>query len=144
VAGDIKDMNLTSHSSLDKYVVLQFKSGLREQQRELQQSIEQAESAIRDLAESTPRDPADAASDHSLEGSVIAQLGQNRNRLRLVEGALDRIRIGEFGNCANCGDAISLKRLQAVPWTSYCVPCQEQHEQGTTARTLTALEHLPA
>jgi hypothetical protein len=28
-------MNLASHSSFDKYVLLQFKSGLREQQREL-------------------------------------------------------------------------------------------------------------
>jgi DnaK suppressor protein len=137
-------MTFLTHSSLDRSVLLQFKSGLREQQRDLQQFIEQAETAIRDLAESTPRDAADAASDHALEGSVIAQLGQNRNRLRLVEGALDRIRIGEFGNCANCGDAISLKRLQAVPWASYCVPCQEQHEQGATARTLTALEALPA
>ena len=48
-------MSFSTHSSLDKYVLLQFKSGLREQQRELQGSIEQAETAIRDLADSTPQ-----------------------------------------------------------------------------------------
>jgi len=120
---------LTSHSSFDKYVVLQFKSGLREQQRELQQSIEQAETAIRDRADSIPRDAAEAASDHSLERSVIAQLVVNRNRLRLVEVALDRIRSGTFGCCAHCGDAIGLKRLQAIPSASYCVNCQEQQSK---------------
>lgn len=137
-------MNLPSHSSFDKYVVLQFKSGLREQQRELRQFIEQAESAIRDLADSRPRDPVDAASDHFLEGSVIAQLSLNRNRLRLVEVALDRISSGTFGCCLHCGDAIGLKRLQAIPWARYCVDCQERVEQDANALTVTGLEPLSA
>jgi|SRR5215470_274035 len=123
-------MNLESHSSFDKYVLLQFKSGLREQQRELQESIDQAEKAIRELSDSGPRDVADAASGHSLELSVIAQSSQNRNRLRLVEIALERIRSGTFGTCAVCGAAIGTRRLQAVPWASHCIECQERFEQA--------------
>jgi DnaK suppressor protein len=46
-------------------------------------------------------------------------------QLRLVEEALDRLQSGDFGICLACEKPIPLKRLQAVPWARYCVPCQE-------------------
>lgn len=42
--------------------------------------------------------------------------------------ALKRIAEGEFGICLDCEEPISPKRLAAVPWTSYCLHCQELHE----------------
>ena len=55
----------------------------------------------------------------------------NRNKLdmkllREVQAALRRIEQGTFGTCHECEEAISVKRLDAVPWAKYCVPCQEQ------------------
>jgi len=47
-------------------------------------------------------------------------------QLRLVNEALDRIRTGDYGICAECEDAIPSKRLCAIPWAKYCVPCQEE------------------
>jgi DnaK suppressor protein len=137
-------MTLPAPSSFDRFLLLQFKSGLREQQRELQQLIAQAERAIRELTDSAPRDIADVASEHSLEGSAIAQLSQNRSRLRLVELALEQIRSGSFGTCANCGAAIGLRRLQAVPWMRRCIQCQERHEQGGVNETASWPEPVPA
>jgi DnaK suppressor protein len=125
-------MSLATGFSFDKYVLLQFKSGLREQQRELQQLVQQAEQAIRELADSEPGDLADAASGYSLEVSVIAQSRENRSRLRLVELALERIQLGTFGICDECEKAIGLKRLQAIPWTNHCIECQEGREQELT------------
>jgi DnaK suppressor protein len=51
-------------------------------------------------------------------------------QLGLVEEALDRIRAGEFGVCLACGDPIPEKRLRALPWARYCVPCQERVASG--------------
>ena len=34
-------------------------------------------------------------------------------------------RNGSFGICLHCDEEISLKRLKAVPWTPYCIRCQE-------------------
>jgi DnaK suppressor protein len=51
-------------------------------------------------------------------------------QLRLVEEALDRVQSGDFGVCLACEQPIPSKRLQALPWARYCVPCQE--EIGTT------------
>jgi DnaK suppressor protein len=45
--------------------------------------------------------------------------------LRLIEEALDRVQSGDFGVCLSCEQPIPQKRLQALPWARYCVPCQE-------------------
>ena len=47
-------------------------------------------------------------------------------QLGLVEEALDRLEAGDYGTCSGCGDPIPAKRLRAVPWARYCVPCQER------------------
>ena len=128
-------MNLTPHSSFDKYVLLQFKSGLREQQRELQLSIEQIEQEVRALADSRPSIE-DAAPDNSIKEEMFGRLSQYRSRLQLVEQALEGIRSGTFGICADCGGAIGTRRLQAVPWTSYCIQCQERLEKTGPAESI--------
>lgn len=46
-------------------------------------------------------------------------------QLRLVEEALDRVHSGDYGVCLACEQPIPAKRLQALPWARYCVPCQE-------------------
>jgi len=137
-------MSLTVQSTLDKHILLQFKTGLREQKNWLLESLEEAEQTIRELSHSGPGDMADAASGQSLEISVIAQSRQNRSRLRLVELALDRIRVGTFGACDECGGAIGLRRLQAVPWTGYCIQCQEKCEQGVVTVTANSPEPVLA
>jgi DnaK suppressor protein len=45
--------------------------------------------------------------------------------LCMVEGALQRLDTGRYGTCLNCGDAISAKRLKAIPWAEYCLACQD-------------------
>ncbi len=46
--------------------------------------------------------------------------------LRDIDAALDRLATGDYGVCANCGEAINPRRLAAIPWAAYCVPCQEE------------------
>ena len=50
-------------------------------------------------------------------------------RLREIEDALDRLADGTYGICENCGEAIPIERLKVLPFTTYCVRCQEQREQ---------------
>lgn len=46
--------------------------------------------------------------------------------------ALERIRLGRFGRCENCGEPIPIERLNAVPYTHYCAPCAEMIQSGRT------------
>jgi len=47
-------------------------------------------------------------------------------QLRLIDEALDRLSSGDYGICLGCEEAIPAKRLAALPWARYCVPCQER------------------
>lgn len=46
-------------------------------------------------------------------------------QLRLVDEALDRLDSGDYGICLACEEPIPVKRLRALPWARYCIPCQE-------------------
>ena len=50
-------------------------------------------------------------------------------RLRQLEDALDRFADGSYGVCENCGEAIPSERLKVLPFTTFCVRCQEQQER---------------
>jgi DnaK suppressor protein len=63
---------------------------------------------------------------HAAERELaIRNLDRESSLLRNVRGALRRINDGNFGICAHCEEEISPKRLAAVPWTAYCIQCQE-------------------
>ena len=56
---------------------------------------------------------------------AIRQIESSFSRMQSVKLALDRIEDGSYGTCLRCDQDISPKRLQAVPWASYCIRCQE-------------------
>ncbi len=71
---------------------------------------------------------ADALDEVQLAGErelAIRNLDRESNMLRNVRGALSRIADGSYGICMHCEEDISPKRLNAVPWTAYCIKCQE-------------------
>ncbi|MEW4570914.1 TraR/DksA C4-type zinc finger protein [Tautonia sp. JC769] len=47
-----------------------------------------------------------------------------------VAAALDRIDAGTFGSCSRCGRSIPAARLDALPYTPYCVSCAEEVQAG--------------
>jgi DnaK suppressor protein len=80
---------------------------------------------------------ADALDEVQLAGErelAIRNLDRESNLLRSVRAALSRVADGSYGICLHCEEDISPKRLAAVPWTSYCIRCQEaadRHEFET-------------
>ena len=64
---------------------------------------------------------------------AMSNLERSSSRLREVRTALDRIGAGKFGICIACEESINLKRLAAVPWTSFCIACQEVADRGQEA-----------
>ena len=68
---------------------------------------------------------------------TLHQQGLVYHTLRLIDAALDRVAAGEFGTCLACGEPISNRRLNAIPWAEYCIGCQEnlarREESGRAA-----------
>ena len=56
---------------------------------------------------------------------AIRNLDRESNLLRNVRSALARIADGSYGVCLHCEEDIKPKRLDAVPWTKFCIRCQE-------------------
>jgi DnaK suppressor protein len=63
---------------------------------------------------------------------AIRQLESQSSRLHNIKAALRRIQEGTYGECLHCQTRISVKRLNAVPWTPYCLDCQRVADQKTT------------
>ena len=63
------------------------------------------------------------------ENIDYALLQMHIERLRQIEDALDRLKDGSYGVCENCGEVIPTERLKILPFSTYCVRCQEQREQ---------------
>ncbi|MCX6500552.1 MAG: TraR/DksA C4-type zinc finger protein [Arthrobacter sp.] len=67
--------------------------------------------------------------EHDPEGATIAfelsqaaaLMEQSRAGLAQIEAALARIGAGRYGICEVCGDPIAEGRLEARPWTPYCI-----------------------
>ena len=77
------------------------------------------------LAIETSPDDLDRIQHASERDYAMGNLERSSNRLREVQAALRRMDAGTFGICAGCEENINLKRLAAVPWTSFCIVCQD-------------------
>jgi RNA polymerase-binding transcription factor len=72
--------------------------------------------------------------EHDPEGATIAfelsqasaLLEQSTAGLAHIESALERIAAGRYGLCEVCGQEIPEGRLEARPWTPYCI----RHSSG--------------
>jgi DnaK suppressor protein len=105
-----------------------FRTQLEARRQALQNSATRTEVAGRTLDAGSSADSADRADENYTKEFLFSLSENDRRLLRLVEVAINRIDEGEFGLCASCGEDIESKRLQAVPWASYCLGCQEKKE----------------
>ncbi|HET9742721.1 MAG TPA: TraR/DksA family transcriptional regulator [Terriglobales bacterium] len=115
---------------MDKKRLEQFKKQLEQRQHDLRRVVTRTQEDGRIADAEAAQDIADRAANSYTKEFLFAQSNNDRQLLSMVEGALGRIREGSFGECINCGNEINPKRLEAVPWTRYCIQCQEKVEQG--------------
>jgi len=115
---------------MDKKRLDQFKKRLEARQHELRRLVSRNVQDGRAADEQAAQDIADKAANSYTKEFLFHQSHNDRQLLQLVEEALNRIREGSYGECVNCGNELNAKRLEAVPWTRYCINCQEKVEQG--------------
>ena len=107
-----------------------FRRKLEERQQQLRRNVSRTQQDGRSSDLDTAQDIADRAASSYNKEFLFHQSNSERQLLQMVEGALSRLREGSFGQCISCGKEINPKRLEAVPWTRYCIECQEKLEQG--------------
>ncbi len=73
----------------------------------------------------------DFADQASMESGTDMALHIKEREARLVlkvTDALERLENGTFGICEECGEEISMKRLEARPVTTLCIQCKRKQE----------------
>ncbi|MGE5204828.1 MAG: TraR/DksA family transcriptional regulator [Chlamydiota bacterium] len=113
---------------MDRIRLAKFRNMLQARQQELSRSVNVSQEHGRSVVEDWPQDAAERASIFASKEFFFAHSTQGR-RLQMVSDALERIEDGSYGQCAACAGEINVKRLEAVPWTRYCLQCQERLEQ---------------
>ncbi|HEX4786626.1 MAG TPA: TraR/DksA family transcriptional regulator [Candidatus Sulfotelmatobacter sp.] len=114
---------------MDRINEKQFKQELELQRAEVLKSLRQVESERQSLDVESPKDSGDQSVTSLSTESLFERSSQRRTVLRLIEAALWRIAEGSFGVCVTCGEGIPERRLEALPWTQFCLRCQEVIEE---------------
>jgi RNA polymerase-binding transcription factor DksA len=116
-----------------RLVLEQRAQALRE---ELRETVARTNQEKAQLLRDEVRDDGDESFLDLITDVNQAEVSRDLHEYRLVRDALRRMYTGEYGICENCGRDIPLQRLQAQPYATRCLPCQQQFEHLTNqART---------
>ncbi len=108
-----------------------YREMLQDKAGEIQRSMSTPAAAEIVARREEPNDYVDLADKSHEEWIFLNRNAQNATLLRQVEEAIERINDGSYGICGECGQPISPKRLEAVPWANYCIGCQEKRGSWT-------------
>jgi DnaK suppressor protein len=123
--------------------VERLRQKLEFQRHETRQFLRHMERETKSLDVEATQDSADRCIISVSKEALYERMSQRRTVLLLIEAALKRIADGSFGICVGCGDKIQDQRLQALPWTQFCLRCQGELEAKIGA-SLSTRAPIPA
>ena len=115
---------------MDKRKTKSYRDRLLARRESLFSQVTEAEMSSRERDLEATQDPADMAANAYTKELLISMSANDRKLLQLIDEALERVEGGQYGECVNCGEPVAEKRLDAVPWTRYCLKCQDMQERG--------------
>jgi len=111
--------------------VEEYKRRLLELEARLSARASRERERAREQVLDSPGDIGDASVADEAESKEFTEAELDATVLQQVRDALRRIDDGTFGNCVVDGGPIEPKRLEAVPWTPYCLKHQELLEAAS-------------
>jgi len=112
-----------------------YRRRLLDIERALARRIDRSAAGARESFDESARDAGDESVSDELKDEQLTEADLDSTTLTEVRDALRRIDEGTYGRCAVDGEPIEEKRLEAMPWTPYCLKHQQLREAGrrTTA-----------
>ena len=96
---------------------------------DLREKLSEELATLQDYNAGSTGDSADAAFVAGADemSSALAEL--DARELRKIEAALERLQQGSYGVCEGCAQKIPIGRLNALPYSIYCIECQRESER---------------
>ena len=114
---------------MNKVQLKKFKTLLTEKREEIVKKAKQTLEEDMTLDANDLPDEMDLASSEYLQSFTFRLRGREKSFLDKINKALVKIDDGTFGVCEECGEEISVKRLEARPETTLCIKCKEDQER---------------
>lgn len=105
-----------------------FRKRLLQREQELLSEISRFESEAREARTAEVEDPIDQVTSSELKAAGFQESTIAYQTLAQVRESVQRIDDGTYGICIDCDRPIEPARLEAVPWTPYCLADQEKHD----------------
>ena len=102
---------------------------LEEKRKELLSGVRTRSATSLQAGDDGIQDIADQATSAYTKEFLLSLGDAERRLLRQVDAALGKMRQNTYGLCEKCEAEISEKRLEALPFATYCIACQEQEEE---------------
>ncbi|TEU08442.1 MAG: TraR/DksA family transcriptional regulator [Candidatus Aminicenantes bacterium] len=109
-----------------------YRNKLLKKKEEIVNKISETYNESKEVESGIAQDVVDKAESSYTKEFLLSLSDAEREQLLLIDEALKRIDKKELGICQRCGKDINKKRLDAVPWTSYCIDCQEIEEEESS------------
>ncbi len=109
-----------------------YRNELLKKKEEIVSKIRETYNESKEVESGIAQDVADKAESSYTKEFLLSLSNAEREQLLLIDEALKRIDKKELGICQRCGKDIIKKRLDAVPWTPYCIDCQEIEEEESS------------
>ncbi len=107
-----------------------YRKSLLEQKEKIVKKLSQFYNDSMEVESDIAQDLVDKAESSYTKEFLLSLSDAEREQLSLIDAALQRLETKEFGNCQMCGRPIGKKRLAALPWTPYCIHCQQKIEES--------------
>ncbi|PHS07629.1 MAG: transcriptional regulator [Blastopirellula sp.] len=78
---------------------------------------------------SMPIHMADLGTDAYEQEFSLDMVKAEEDTLGEIQAALERIEAGVYGACTSCGSKVKKARLNAIPFTPFCINCATEQEQ---------------
>lgn len=111
-----------------------YKARLLDLEQSLASRAERALTAGRNEFIDIAHDSADASVANEVAAEKFTEAELDMNTLAMIRDALGRVNDGTYGTCVVDGGPIEAKRLDAVPWTPFCLRHAESAVAMPTAR----------
>src|SRR5579859_3110946 len=89
---------------------------------------EGASGEVGDLPDVDTNHPADAGTETFQRTKDLALRATVGGRVAQIDSALAKMEAGTYGKCDQCGQPIATARLEAIPYATLCVSCQDRVE----------------
>lgn len=115
--------------TLSKKDLQELKKRLLERKETILKKMRQYYEESQEVESNIAQDAIDRAESSYTKEFLLSLTDAEREQLSLINEALRRLARGNYGMCQSCGQPITKKRLEIVPWAPLCVECQQKKEK---------------